>query len=76
MSDDPDLHNTLIRALGGKARLAAMLGVDRALLTKWHVRGIPARYWHRIIALAQQLDPPIEVTPDDLEQSKGQQVAA
>lgn len=53
MSRDPDFHAALIRRLGGKTRLCGALGLDRDTVTKWHTRGIPSRYWHRIIDLAQ-----------------------
>lgn len=67
---DTDLHAAVIQALGGKAKLAGLLGIDRDVLSKWHVRGIPARYWHRVVELTAQLDPPLIVTAADLDAAK------
>lgn len=62
-------HAALIRRLGGKARLAGLLGLGRDAVTKWHVRGIPSRYWHRVedIAAAAGLS---DVTAERLEKTK------
>lgn len=67
---DTDFHSAVIQALGGKAKLAVLLGIDRDVLSKWHVRGIPARYWHRVVDLAAQLDPPMTFTAADLADAK------
>ena len=70
MSDTDNFHGDLIRGLGGKAKLAESLGLDRDVLTKWHVRGIPSKYWHRIIELGAALEPPLVVAAADLERTK------
>jgi hypothetical protein len=38
------------------------------VLTKWHRRGIPWKYWPRVVSLAERAD--IAVTIDDLERTK------
>lgn len=63
-----DLHAVLIRDLGGKAKLAEQLGLDRDVLTKWHRRGIPSRYWHRVIELARGAG--IAVSAEELDSTK------
>lgn len=68
MDDAIDLHADLIRRLGGKAQLAVKLNLDRNVLTKWHVRGIPSRYWHQVERIAHEAK--IEVTTDDLARTK------
>lgn len=68
MSGLNDLHAALIRDLGGKAKLAELLGLDRDVLTKWHRRGIPSRYWHRVIGLARAAA--ITVTAEELDRTK------
>lgn len=68
MSDTDTFHSSLIRDLGGKAKLADALGLDRDVLTKWHVRGIPSKYWHRVIDLAKAAE--IDVTAEGLERTK------
>lgn len=70
MSDVDEFHSSLIRALGGKAKLARALGLEDDVLTKWHVRGIPSRYWHEVIEIAASLDEPIAVTAADLARTK------
>lgn len=70
MSDTDHFHNDLIRELGGKAKLADALGLERDVLTKWHVRGIPSKYWHKVIELADSLDPPLVITAADLDRTK------
>ena len=70
MSDAENFHSALIRGLGGKARLADALGLDRDVLTKWHVRGIPAKYWHRVLELGAAAEPPLVFTAADLERTK------
>lgn len=61
-------HADLILKLGGKAKLAEALDLERHALSKWHNRGIPARYWHRIINIAPRLG--VTVTAIDLERTK------
>jgi hypothetical protein len=68
MDEPNDFHAALIRGLGGKARLAERLGLERDVLTKWHVRGIPSRYWHRVIELAHEAQ--IAVTAEQLDRTK------
>ncbi len=70
MSDADTFHSGLIKDLGGKARLADALGLDRAVLTKWHVRGIPSKYWHRVVDIGNACDPPLVFTASDLERTK------
>jgi hypothetical protein len=71
MSDAENFHAGLIHAFGGKAKLAEALGLERVLLTKWHVRGIPSRYWHRVIELGASIEPePLVITAADLERTK------
>jgi hypothetical protein len=61
-------HADLILKLGGKAKLAEALDLERRALSKWHNRGIPSRYWHRIISIAPGMG--IAVTAIDLELTK------
>lgn len=62
-------HAVVIRQLGGKAKLAGTLGLGPQAVTKWHVRGIPSRYWHRIEDIAAVAGYP-DVTAEALERSK------
>jgi hypothetical protein len=48
-------HAAIIDQLGGRAFVANVLGLKDETVKKWKVRGIPARHWHRIIALAPEL---------------------
>lgn len=52
--DTPRTHRDLISALGGPVRLARSLGIGRPIPTTlhWASRGIPSRYWHRIVEVA------------------------
>ena len=45
-------HAVLIERLGGATYLASILGVNLAAVQKWPIRGIPARHWHRVMALS------------------------
>lgn len=63
-------HSALLEALGGTQRVASLLQLQADTVRKWHVRGIPARHWHRIIALRPSL------TPEYLERTKPQGVQA
>ena len=45
-------HDLLIMQLGGKAAIARALGLPVMRLCKWHVRGIPFRYFQRICEMA------------------------
>lgn len=51
---DPTYHVHLIKRLGGKTVLATALGLERSMMTKWHIRGIPAKYWPVVAALAKE----------------------
>lgn len=50
-------HAVLIERLGGAAYLASVLGINVAAVQKWPVRGIPARHWHRIVAISPGTTP-------------------
>jgi len=63
-------HNQVIRAAGGKARLAEALSLNSNILTKWHERGIPARYWGEVVEICARLDPPFRVTIAELKRTK------
>ena len=63
-----DFHHRLIVALGGKTKLARDLGISRVHLNKWHSRGIPASYWHRVMELAAAAG--LRVTAEQLRQTK------
>lgn len=65
---DERLHAQVLVDLGGKAAVARALGLDPKVVTKWHVRGIPAIYWHRVADLAANAGLP--VTVQSLAQSK------
>jgi hypothetical protein len=62
-------HADVIRKVGGRSFLAAALGVPSETVKSWPKRGIPARYWHRVVELAQ--DPALTI--DDLDRTKPQQ---
>lgn len=70
MSDGDPYHNDLIKQLGGKAKLALALSLEPVVLTQWHARGIPSKYWHRVVLFAASLDPPVVVSATDLERTK------
>jgi hypothetical protein len=65
MDEQNHSHASVIIALGGKAKIADALGLGRNVVTKWHVRGIPAKYWHRVCEIAATKQ--INITPHDLE---------
>jgi hypothetical protein len=48
-------HAALIDKLGGSAHLASVLGIQAETTKKWPARGIPARHWHKIVALSPGL---------------------
>lgn len=50
---EPTYHVHLIKRLGGKTVLAAALGLERSVMAKWHVRGIPAKYWPVVAKVAE-----------------------
>jgi hypothetical protein len=64
------IHNRVIAALGGKARMAEALALHPNVLTKWHERGIPARYWGEVVEICGNLDPPFAVTVAELKANK------
>jgi len=51
-------HIRVINLLGGKAALARALGIKPTRATKWHKRGIPARYWPAVEAVAREAELP------------------
>jgi len=65
-----NFHASVIRRVGGRSCLAAALGVPSETVKSWPKRGIPARYWHRVVELAQ--DPTLTI--DDLERTRPQQI--
>jgi hypothetical protein len=52
----------LAESLGSQAELARRIGVDDTQVCKWKDRGIPARYWPRIIAVARARRYPLKLT--------------
>jgi hypothetical protein len=70
MHDRDQFHATLLRRLGGKARVAEALGLDRGSVTRWHERGIPAKYWHQIVRFGASLPEPVVVSADELAATK------
>lgn len=59
-------HAEIIRQLGGPTRLAKDLGLPVvATVGHWPSRGIPSRYWHRVVSLATERG--ISITFRDLE---------
>ena len=67
-----NFHAIVIRKVGGRSFLAAALGVPSETVKSWPKRGIPARYWHRVVELAQDPD----LTIADLERTKPQLIKA
>lgn len=65
MAMDHSFHASVIAAFGGKAKLALALGLPRKSICKWHTRGIPPRYWHKVAELS-----PVPLTAEQLEQTK------
>lgn len=63
-----NLHATVIREIGGRTYLARVLELEPETVKSWTKRGIPARYWHRIVELAHEKLPELTIT--DLEQTK------
>lgn len=64
MSEDraPHPHAEIVVAFGGYRKAAAAAGVEPVQAAKWASRGIPFRYWHRLVAHG--------VKPADLEAGK------
>lgn len=50
MQDTP----AIIQALGGNAAVATALGVETKVISHWVRRGIPARFWPDVVALAAE----------------------
>lgn len=44
-------HAAILDRLGGHKRVASLFGLKVNSVGKWRERGIPARHWHRIMAL-------------------------
>lgn len=58
-------HADAIRRLGGLTKLARDLGHPTGIGLHWAERGIPARHWHRVEALAKERGAP-EITAETL----------
>lgn len=67
---DATLHCDLIRVVGGKAKIAKALSLAPSVLTKWHERGIPSKYWHHLTNFAASLPDPVAVSSADLARTK------
>jgi len=65
-----ETHNRVIRAVGGKARLAEALSLSSKIVTKWHERGIPSKYWGEVVEICAALNPPYRVTIAELKRTK------
>lgn len=52
MSEDraPHPHAKIVAALGGYRKAAGAAGAEPIHAAKWAARGIPFRYWHRLVA--------------------------
>jgi transposase-like protein len=50
-------HARILEELGGHKRVAGLFGIAENTVSKWRRRGIPARHWHRIVALEPTLTP-------------------
>jgi hypothetical protein len=61
-----NFHAAVIRKIGGRAFLAGALGLPSETVKSWAKRGIPARYWHRVVELAH--DPSLTIA--DLDRTK------
>jgi hypothetical protein len=51
----------LAESLGSQAELARRIGVDDTQVCKWKDRGIPARYWPCIVAVARARRYPLTI---------------
>jgi len=67
---DPEFHADVIRRLGGKAALCRSLGIEPVIAGKWHVRGIPSHYWHRVVRVAESVGGNPDVTAERLAATK------
>ncbi len=63
-----NLHAVVIKNLGGRASVARAFGLPPETVKSWPKRGIPARYWHRIVEMAAATMP--ELTAHELERTK------
>jgi len=63
-----NLHAVVIRNLGGRASVARAFGLPTETVKSWPKRGIPARYWHRIVEMAVDCMP--NLTTHELERTK------
>jgi hypothetical protein len=63
--DHSRIIDGLAERLGTQVALAERLGVDDTQVCKWKLRGIPARYWPRVLALAN--GPLFPLTLNDIE---------
>ncbi len=63
-----NLHATVIKSLGGRASVARAFGLPAETVKSWPKRGIPARYWHRIVEMAAGSMP--ELTAHELERTR------
>jgi hypothetical protein len=61
-----NFHAAVIKRIGGRTYLAGVLRLPAETVKSWTKRGIPARYWHHIVRLAQ--DPNLTIA--DLERTK------
>lgn len=48
-------HAAILDSLGGHGKVASVLGLKEDTVKKWALRGIPARHWHRVMALKPSL---------------------
>jgi hypothetical protein len=69
---DITYHADVIRRLGGKAVLCRLLGIEQPVVSKWHVRGIPAFYWPNVERLAAQSSDTSDITALLLAEAKPQ----
>jgi len=63
-------HDQIIKALGGKTRLAGLIGLPTERLKKWHSRGVPYKYWPQVIEIGAAMKPPVVITHRELEDTK------
>lgn len=45
-------HSAIIDAFGGRRPLANEIDVDAKLTSHWFERGIPSKYWHKVVNAA------------------------
>lgn len=68
------LARKIIDRLGGYRAVARHLGIVPMRVHNWTRRGVPARFWHRLVDLAAIVPPPtglahVRVTTETLEQA-------